>query len=413
MGVLKNKIYFLNLVCLLFLVAFYGCGDDNSLSAINASEKKIVKITNPFDETTVNYGDTVILAGQVERFPQDSTISDDLIIWNSDKDGILGYGDSILVSDLSINTHKITLKDFWSDHSDSTSIYVIEDCPEYEFYLLPPTSDFPMGMQDGTAAPVHSVALDLFYIGRYEVSFRLWRAVRVWAEANGYVFAYEGAGGYKSDEPQKHPAANISWRDAVAWCNAYSEKKGLTPIYYNADMEHTHDNVYRNSLVGGDIGNADFDADADGYRLPTEAEWEYAARYIDGDVFSPGSEYSGFGNLPFRKREEIIDSNIGSYCWFVDNSDYNTHWPGLRLCNYVNIYDMSGNVAEWCWDWFGEYSSEKQINPEGPESGQERVIRGGSWASYRDECDTSFRDSADPSLAYYFWGLRLCRSFNQ
>jgi formylglycine-generating enzyme required for sulfatase activity len=126
------------------------------------------------------------------------------------------------------------------------------------------------------------------------------------------------------------------------------------------------------------------------YRLVTEAEWEYAAR---GGNKSRGYKYSG-------------SNNLDAVAWYEDNSDYEMHPVGRKAPNELGIYDMSGNVWEWCYDWWGDYTDEPQIDPTGPEEGYSRVLRGGSfnWVFSMKECRVSYRERNDP---YYGAGFRI------
>ncbi len=141
------------------------------------------------------------------------------------------------------------------------------------------------------------------------------------------------------------PAINVSWHDAVAYANWLSEQDGLTPAYRISGTEVT------------------WNRSADGWRLPTEAEWEYAAR---GGTRARETIYAG-------------SNDAGEVAWYTDNSGGKTHPVGEKRANELGLYDMSGNVWEWCWDWYGSYSSESQRNPTGPASGSGRVGRGGGW----------------------------------
>lgn len=162
-----------------------------------------------------------------------------------------------------------------------------------------------------------------------------------------------------SRENINHPITGVSWHDAVAYCEWLSQKTGKN------------------------------------YRLPTEAEWEYAAR---GGQLSKGFEYVGSDDL-----DEVS--------WHRDNSNNQIHPVGLKVPNELGLYDMSGNAWEWCNDWYAKYPTTPQTNPQGPESGHCRVFRGGSWYDFEYYTRSVSRCITQPDARYDVIGFRLSRTF--
>ena len=198
----------------------------------------------------------------------------------------------------------------------------------------------------GDEKPAHQVTLPSYYIGKTEVTQELWQAVMGSNPSN-----FTGT---------NLPVEKVSWDD----CKTFIAKL--------------------NALTGKN------------FRLPTEAEWEFAAR---GGNKSRGYKYCG-------------SNTLSDVAWYVDNSDNKTHPVAAKAPNELGIYDMSGNVLEWCNDWYSSsyYTSESQTNPTGPDSGSSRVRRGGSWNYRENTCRVSYRGNTTPSFRYNYLGLRLCLS---
>lgn len=238
----------------------------------------------------------------------------------------------------------------------------------------------PEGMvfvQGGTLPDIGNGELNVstFYIDKYEVTQAQWNEVYSWAITNGYAFDNAGSGCASN-----HPVHTVNWYDVVKWCNARSQKEGRQPVY-----------TVNGAVYKGGRSNDVVQTSAVGYRLPTDAEWEFAAR---GGTQSQGYEYSG-GN------------DVGAVAWYYYNSggaacDYSggrSTWPvGQKAANELGIHDMSGNVREWCFGW-------------DPESeGSNRVIRGGGWFFPADGCRVGDRGGGAPADASYHIGFRAVLS---
>ena len=230
---------------------------------------------------------------------------------------------------------------------------------------------FQMGGEDRfagflhTVGPMRTVTISAFAMDKWEVSVELWESVRAWGNAKGYDLV----GG--SSFGAKHPVHSVNWWDVVKWCNARSEKEGKVPAYY---VDGAMTEVYRS----GDQVPEGVKWDA-GYRLPTEAEWEKAARGgVAGKLYPWGTDEFSAELLNYSGSNKGKTMPIGSY-----------------KANRYGLHDMGGNVIEWCWDWYGEYAQAAQTNPRGPSSGSFRVIRGGSWGTDAALCRVARRYGTD------------------
>ncbi len=263
--------------------------------------------------------------------------------------------------------------------------------PAPEGMVTIPEGEFTMGdaFNEGwfdDEKPRHQVFVSTFFMDRYEVTAAKWQDVYLWATNHGYSFWGDGLPRGKAPN---HPAAYVVWRQALTWCNARSEIEGLTPVYYTA-TNHNPATVYK----GGEsvpLTNSWVWWTANGYRLPTEAEWEKAARGGAADTRFPWTDFTN--NIAWPK------ANYGS-SWIDGHPEYaydinpvkgadpaytNGGFPwtspvGSFAPNGYGLYDMAGNVEEWCWDAFyrSNYPSASQVDPQGPTFGSNRIRRGGA-----------------------------------
>jgi formylglycine-generating enzyme len=240
------------------------------------------------------------------------------------------------------------------------------------FMMGSPDKEFGRDMDES----VHQASLTSFFIGKREVSFSAYDAFCAATGRTKPPDQYWGRG--------TRPVLGVSWFDAVAYCNWISDAQGLDPAYSISGYE------------------AVLDPEAAGYRLPTEAEWEYACRAGTSTPFAFGevlpAAFENFdGSFPYPR------GSVGEF-------RARTIPIGSLKANPWGLYDMHGNVQEWCWDWYGTYPADPQDNPLGAESGIYRVARGGSWYSRAVESRSAFRDGHKPEDRSFRVGFRLARS---
>jgi sulfatase modifying factor 1 len=252
--------------------------------------------------------------------------------------------------------------------------------------------------------PVHQVTVSEFYFQARETTKAEWDAVRTWALENKYYFESPGEG-----KQQHHPVHTVSWHDVLKWCNARSQKEGLVPCYYT---EETRYEVYKTGRVN--VNNQQVLWTANGYRLPTEAEWEKAARGgITGKRFPWGDTIThGLANYFSNSIDAYDISPTRRYhrTFAVGSTPY-TSPVGSFSSNWYGLYDMAGNVCEWCWDMYGDayYSSAATHDPRGPEAGSQRVMRGGCWPLNATYSRVADRYANTPTFKNNWYGFRPVR----
>jgi len=275
--------------------------------------------------------------------------------------------------------------------------------------VLIPAGTFRMGdtFTEGGAEerPVHTVSVSAFYMGQYEVTKALWDEVRTYATGQGYT-DLPAAGG----KGPSHPVHSVNWYDCVKWANARSQRDGLTPVYYTTANFSV---IYKS---GTDMPYANWSAN--GYRLPTEAEWEKAARggveerrfpWADGNTIShTRTNYSATPSI----YDYDVNSTSGYHPDYSGGSTPHTSPVGSFAPNGYGLYDMAGNLREWCWDLYFDtyYASSPGKDPRGPVSGTRRVRRGGDWSYHGSSCRVAIRHSSSPGDMDASFGFRLVRN---
>ena len=321
-------------------------------------------------------------------------------------------------------------------NSQSSDDFVLVTPPVNGIVGVDPDYPLPFSYDSwkGVFIAGRTVKLSPYKIGKTEVTYVLWYSVLKWNTDNGkgYVFANQGRegshgtdGAAPTETGKTEPVTMISWRDCIVWCNAYTEMINSSAdecVYRKSASDPA---VLKNARDGTACDAAYFDKSKKGFRLPTEAEWEYAARRQNDNTNATNYGEGGSEvwltklNSASGAKDKWDTDETGLVAWYSGNSESKTHPVGKKRANALSLHDMSGNVREWCFDRhdYNPASNDAAYeqgsivtDPQGAALGSNRVVRGGSWGLSAGTCAVGIRLSYGPDSRFLNFGFRLaCR----
>ncbi|MBU1509287.1 formylglycine-generating enzyme family protein, partial [Myxococcota bacterium] len=254
----------------------------------------------------------------------------------------------------------------------------------------------PAGTFQRDATSTNLSVVSAFRLSEHEITRAQWTAVTGWADPSNVTYS----------SGTSDPVQMVNWYDAIAFCNKLSILEGLTPVYAVSGVDFaalTYAQIPASSNTPWNEATANWAAD--GYRLPTEMEWMWAA--MGADTAAPGlTNTTGYAKaFAGSTGTNVIDD----YAWYTTNSGGKSHPVGTRLENELGFHDLSGNIYEWAWDWYAAYATGTQTDYRGPGAGAGRVARGGNWYGAASNCSVADRYYGNPYSRNYYIGFRVVR----